>query len=255
MKTDQIAAQLYTCRDILTTPAEIARTLGRIRAVGYTAVEIAGLGEIGAAELRRILGAEGLAVCGMHADMEQIRRKPDKVLAQLLEIGCPTAVYAYPSGVAMDDLAGLETLIRDLESAARQMAAGGVALAYHNHGIEFVKIDGVTALDRIYDSSKNLQAEPDSYWIHYGGGNVVDWCRKLAGRMPLIHLKDYTFTMENRPTFCEVGAGTLDFKAIVRAAEEAGCRWFVVEQDTTPGDPVDSLKQSYNYLVANVCEH
>jgi hypothetical protein len=38
MKTTQIAAQLYTCRDILKTPAEIATTLRRLREIGYQAV-------------------------------------------------------------------------------------------------------------------------------------------------------------------------------------------------------------------------
>ena len=32
------------------------------------------------------------------------------------------------------------------------------------------------------------------------------------------------------------------------AAEQAGCQWFIVEQDTCPGDPVDSLAASYSYI-------
>jgi hypothetical protein len=31
-----------------------------------------------------------------------------------------------------------------------------------------------------------------------------------------------------------------------------GCAWFIVEQDTCPGDPFDSLRQSFDYIKANL---
>jgi sugar phosphate isomerase/epimerase len=74
----------------------------------------------------------------------------------------------------------------------------------------------------------------------------------MAGRLQLMHLKDYQTTPENIPMWCEVGAGVLDFKSIIAAAEEAGCKWFAVEQDTTPGDPVDSLAASFRYIAEHL---
>jgi sugar phosphate isomerase/epimerase len=52
---------------------------------------------------------------------------------------------------------------------------------------------------------------------------------------------------------CEIGAGNLDWPRIVAAAERSGCRWYIVEQDTCLGDPVDSLAQSYRYLASEIC--
>ncbi len=256
MKTTQIAAQLYTCRDLLKTPADIAATLKRVRAAGYTAVQASGLGPIAEDELKTILDGEGLVCCATHEDGDEIRNHTSKVIDHLKKLGCNLTAYPYPAGVDMADLDSLRSLIADLDAAGKLMAAEGITLTYHNHGIEFVKTDGITALDRIYDETDpaNLQGEPDTYWIHYGGGENVAWCKKLHGRLPMIHLKDYTFTAENQPTFCEIGAGTLDFASIIPAAEAAGCQWFIVEQDTTPGDPVDSLKQSYEYLATNLAE-
>ncbi|MCX7869276.1 MAG: hypothetical protein N2322_04925, partial [Terrimicrobiaceae bacterium] len=72
--------------------------------------------------------------------------------------------------------------------------------------------------------------------------------------LPLLHLKDYVVNAECKPSYCEVGAGNLDFGAIIAAAEEAGCQWFIVEQDETPGDPVDSLAQSFRHLAENICK-
>ncbi len=251
MKPTQIAAQLYTCRDLLRTPADIAATLERVRAVGYTAVQVSGMGPIPEEELNTILDGEGLVCCATHEDGDAIRHDTAKVIDRLEKLRCKLTAYPWPAGVDMTDPASLGALIADLDAAGKMMAAAGITLTYHNHGIEFVKTDGLTALDRIYNETNpaHLQAELDTYWIHYGGGDVAAWCEKLTGRLPLIHLKDYTYTAEDKPHFCEIGAGTLDFSRIIPAAEAAGCQWFVVEQDTTPGDPLDSLRQSYEYLM------
>ena len=52
----------------------------------------------------------------------------------------------------------------------------------------------------------------------------------------------------DRSAFKEVGNGSLDFKALLAAAQKAKVEHYFVEQDQTPGDPVDSLRQSYEYL-------
>jgi sugar phosphate isomerase/epimerase len=72
----------------------------------------------------------------------------------------------------------------------------------------------------------------------------------------LVHLKDKAAdapaaTDEEKvqpATFKEVGSGGLDFPAILKAAETAGVQHDLVEQDHTPGDPLVSLRQSYEYL-------
>jgi sugar phosphate isomerase/epimerase len=64
--------------------------------------------------------------------------------------------------------------------------------------------------------------------------------------MPVIHDES-----EAKPSdFKEIGNGSLDFRAILRAAEKTGVAHYYVEQDRTPGDPVDSLRVSYRRLRA-----
>jgi sugar phosphate isomerase/epimerase len=73
-----------------------------------------------------------------------------------------------------------------------------------------------------------------------------------------VHLKDKasgvaTSLVESaasRADFVEVGAGALDFRAILAAARDGGVRHYFVEQDQTPGDPLASLEKSYRYLAA-----
>src|SRR4051812_9132509 len=80
--------------------------------------------------------------------------------------------------------------------------------------------------------------------------------RSTQGRVALVHLKDKAAgvpaeTNEAKvaaTTFKEVGSGSLDFRAILKAADAAGVEHYFVEQDQTPGDPVASLKKSYDYL-------
>jgi sugar phosphate isomerase/epimerase len=48
--------------------------------------------------------------------------------------------------------------------------------------------------------------------------------------------------------FLEVGAGSIDWGKVLKAAARAGVQHYYVEQDYTPGDPIESLKKSYAYL-------
>jgi len=71
----------------------------------------------------------------------------------------------------------------------------------------------------------------------------------------LVHLKDKAketpvqFNEKLPPTaFKEVGNGALDWPAILRAAAAAKVEHFFVEQDQTPGDPLESLRQSHAYV-------
>jgi hypothetical protein len=51
-----------------------------------------------------------------------------------------------------------------------------------------------------------------------------------------------------RTAFKEVGHGVIDWSKVLQAASSAGVQHYFVEQDQTPSDPVESLKQSYAYL-------
>jgi sugar phosphate isomerase/epimerase len=254
MKLSQVAIQLYTLRQHCQTAADFAATAARVRAIGYTAVQISGAGPIPEAELVSICRNEGLTICATHEPGAQILDDTTRVIDRLHRLGCRLTAYPFPAGIDFTDAQVVETLVRKLDAAGARLREAGLVLGYHNHGIEFVKYKGAPVLDYIYAATRpeNLVGELDTYWIHYGGGDVVEWCRKLRGRLPFIHLKDYGFTKENKPTYCEIGAGTLPFDRIVAEAEKSGCEWFIIEQDTTPGDPFDSIRQSFDYVRAHL---
>ncbi|MEO6290189.1 MAG: sugar phosphate isomerase/epimerase, partial [Ginsengibacter sp.] len=82
------------------------------------------------------------------------------------------------------------------------------------------------------------------------GQSPVELFKSHPGRFPLLHLKD----MDNTPAkaFTEVGNGVINFKEIFDNKEEAGLKYFFVEQDKCPGSPFDSITQSYKYIKSNL---
>lgn len=253
MKIDQVAAQLYTVRQSCKTAEDLARTLARVRAIGYTAVQVSGVGPIPEEEIARMLAGEGLVCCATHEG--NILTAPGQVAERLRKLGCTYTAYPHPSGVKLETLDDVKDLARRLDEAGRILAAAGCVLTYHNHSIEFRRFGGRVMLETLYEETdpRHLQGELDTYWVQFGGGNPESWCRRLKGRLPLLHMKDFAAGPDNKPVFAEIGRGNLEWKAIVRAAEESGCRWFIVEQDTCPGDPFDSLKISFDTIKETLC--
>jgi sugar phosphate isomerase/epimerase len=250
MKLKQIAAQSYTVREYLKTTPNIRMSMKKIREIGYEAVQLSGMGPVGPEELSEILEDSGLYCCVTHEPGDMILNEPKKVIEKLNVLNCPYTAYPHPSRTPLNTLEEVQNFAARLNRAGRIFHDAGITLAYHNHHLEFRRIGDKTILDIIYEETNPLylQGEIDTYWVQYGGGNPEAWCRKLKGRLPLLHLKDYAINAENAITFAEVGYGNLDWKAIIRAAEESGCLWFIVEQDECSGDPFDSLRKSYDYI-------
>ena len=141
-----------------------------------------------------------------------------------------------------------------LNKAGEQVRKAGMKLCYHNHAFEFAAMEDSRPIDILIEKTdpKLVGIELDVFWVNVAGKDPVAMLKKMPGRFPLVHLKDKaanapTQFVENVPrdTFKEVGNGTLDFKAILAAAKQSGVLHYFVEQDQTPGDPLESLKQSY----------
>jgi sugar phosphate isomerase/epimerase len=250
MEKKKIAAQLFTLRDFIKTPADIARSMKKVKEMGFDAVQVSGMGPIAEDELIKILDGEGLVCCATHES--EILSDTEKVIDRLTKLNCKYTAYPFPFDRPDSEEAYLQ-LASQLDEAGRKTRKAGITLTYHNHAIEFEKFNGRTGLDIIYDetSPENLQGEIDTYWVQYGGNDPVKWCEKLKNRLPLLHLKEYGI-VSNEIKMLEIGSGNLDWKAIVSKAEAAGTEWFIIEQDVCRIDPFDSLKMSLEYLINEV---
>lgn len=255
MKISQVAAQLYTCARLIKDVDGIKQTLKRVSEVGYEAVQVSAMGPIAEEELNQILEGEGLKCVATHEPSDVILNETEKVIERLDKLNCKLTAYPYPADVDLASIDSVKKLAEGLNKAGEKMAAAGQILTYHNHHQEFRRVEGRLILDILFEETdpRYLQGEPDTHWVAAGGGDNLEWCRKLKGRLPMIHLKDYGIDHENQREILPVGEGNLNFQAIVQEAEEAGCEWFIVEHDNPPMDPVESLAMSFNYLKENVC--
>ncbi|WP_309384265.1 sugar phosphate isomerase/epimerase family protein [Cerasicoccus frondis] len=253
MKLSQVAVQLYTLRDFCKTPEDVAQTLKKVADIGYQAVQVSGFGPIENSEIVRLCKENNLVLCSTHEPSDVVRKEPEKSCQRLKELGCKYTAYPYPAGVDFTSEESVNELIADLKNAVEVFEKHDLVLTYHNHDVEFMRMGDVTILEKIYNECA-IQAELDTYWVAAGGCDPVAWVKKVAGRTPLIHLKDFKMVAAQEHIFCEIGQGNLDFKAIIAAAEAGGCEWFMVEQDVCPGDPFDSLKISFDYIKANLLE-
>jgi len=252
MKKDRIAAQLYTLREFLKTPADIAESLKKVKKAGFDAVQISGMGPIDLDELNKILDGEGLVCCATHESGADIFDNPQKVVEKLAKLRCKYTAYPWPH-TSPKSKADYLAVAAALDKSGKVLRDAGMVLTYHNHAIEFEKFEGKTGLDIIYEETNpnNLQGEPDTFWIQHGGGDPVEWCKKLKNRLPLLHLKEFGI-IENKITMLEIGNGNLDWKRIVKEAKKSGCEWYIIEQDTCRIDPFESLRISLEYLVNHV---
>jgi sugar phosphate isomerase/epimerase len=253
MKKHQIGLQLYTLREHCKTASDLASSLSKIRKIGYEAIEYANTGISAAKEVRLICDSEGIKICSSHEDPKLILNEPGKVVERLAEFGCTIVGYPYPRDVDLSSAKEVEQLALNLEQSAQILKASGIKLAYHNHGLEFFRLGKKTVLETLFELAPSLGAEPDVCWIQYGGGSPEAWLRRLAGRMPIVHLKDLGFDLKaNKAIPVELGNGTLDLPAITKEATAAGAEWFIVEQDECPADAFYSVKVSYDYAIANL---
>jgi sugar phosphate isomerase/epimerase len=257
MKIQQVAAQLFTVRNHIKTPADIAVSMRKVREIGYEAVQVSGMGPIEEGELMKILDGEGLTCCATHESTQRILEKPEEIVDRLAKLKCIYTAVPSPGGMPLDTLEDVRKYIGAMDKAGKVLADAGMVLTYHNHHMEFKKINGKTILDMIYEGTnpKHLQSEIDTHWVQAGGGEPTAWCAKLAGRLPLLHMKDYGLAPDNSRVFAEIGQGNLHWKSIIQASEKGGCKWFIVEQDGNwrNDDPFESLRISFDFIKANLC--
>lgn len=243
---NKIGLQLYTVRRELEKDFE--GTLQRVAGLGYREVEFAGYYDRTPQQVKAILDKNNLSAPSAHTQLKGLRQNLDQLLEAAHVIGHRYLVLAYLNADERKTLDDYKHVIESLNQAGEVCQKSGVQLAYHNHDFEFPPIDGVVPYDLMLKetSASRVKMELDLYWITKAGQSAAKYFAANPGRFALVHVKD----MDNTPKrfFTEVGRGVIDFKQLLPQAKKAGVKHFFVEQDETPGSPLDSIKISYDYL-------
>lgn len=257
----RVAAQMYGFHNFTKTPEDAAKTLKRVKKIGYDYVQISGFGgDIPMSDIKKMCDDAGLQPIGAHIGLPQFRENEKKVVADCRALGISYVAIPWLDASQQKTLADWKKLFREFEGYAKRFAKEGIVVQYHNHDFEFQKFGvkngkgGKTLLDMLYDGTKAIQAELDLGWVARGGYNPELWIRKVAGRMDQVHLKDWGIWQPEeggrRPEFRALGEGALDWPTLVKACRKAGVKDFIVEQDSqiATGDPFLEYGISRKYL-------
>lgn len=250
-----LGVQLYTVRNVI--EKDPAATLKAIQDIGYAQVEATydSLDKIWPALQQTNLKA--VSVHGNTADFMEGGGKLDAVVANVKQKGFRYLVVPYIPPAQRGGVDMFKHLAEKLNAAGEKTKAAGLKLCYHNHAFEYAPLNGTTGLEILMSNTQKdlVSLELDVFWASVAGHDPVSLLRTYSGRIALVHLKDKakginTQYNENVPhsAFKEVGSGTIDIPAVLSAADAAGVENYFVEQDWTPGDPIDSLRKSYQYL-------
>lgn len=244
MRRDQIALQLYTVRRL--AEQDLAGTLRAVAAVGYRAVELAGLPVTAPGELARDLAASSLTVVAAHESIERLRADLGAVVEPLLELGCPRVIVPWLPEDERRTAEGARRFAAELGELGRRLDERGLRLGYHNHAFEFAPLDGTSVWDILLrELPPEVELELDVYWAAVGGRDPAVEIGVTADRVRLLHMKDRAPGPEPRDV--AAGSGTLDFPQIVEAARTADVDWYVVELDE-PGDALRDIGSALAYL-------
>ena len=275
----KVGVQLMMVRDKVATEGMFG-VLQQVSRLGYEAVEVsqipmdaanvAGL-ERGRDELGLQVAAVSVALKkGTTATGDALDSDFTKIVADCQRLDCRFARIGMMPFEAMLSRDAVIRFAEETEAAAQLLAAEGITLAYHNHHVDFAKHDGETLFDIVRRVSPSVHFEIDVHWVQRGGKNPVDVLADLAGKVELVHLKDYRVAtlppaglellaagdvagfmqaFANLVQFAEVGAGNIPFGPVIEQALASGAQYLLVEQDELYGrDAYDCLTDSLEHI-------
>ncbi|MBQ7335751.1 MAG: sugar phosphate isomerase/epimerase [Clostridia bacterium] len=251
-----LGLQLFTIRDYM-KDAEFANlSFRRLHELGYTEAHTFN-SNLDDQTLVDLLTKNGIHIIGTHYKLDKILHNPEETVRAHRLMGTTNIGIGALPNEARISLDGLKSFIKSYNAAAEQYAKEGFKLTYHNHSFEFERIDGYKTILEIMAEEfdpQNISFVLDTAWVAAGGGDVCGWMEKLAGRVDILHLKDYTVKIPRSSKtpeiqLAEIGNGNLCWDAILATAEKIGVKHYIVEQDGDFDDtPFNSLRMSAEFL-------
>ena len=251
-----IGFQLYSVRTELAK--DFYGTLKRVSDLGYQGVEF--YDEFyghSLPEVKLMCTELGLIPFSNHVPFAKMMSDLDKVIEENTILGVQYITFPYmdvPSRPGVNPEQFKET-VADIGKIGAKVREHGFQLLYHNHDFEFAKLpDGTVGHDYIFknNSPDNVQVQLDICWADFAGHKAQEVIPKYAGRIPVIHIKDYfvegevegdpyaLIGQEDNPVaqarrnafeFRPLGTGLMDLPAVISVAADSGVIWLCVEQD------------------------
>ena len=273
MKKFKVGIQLYSLRDDM--EKDMDATLAAVKAAGYDYVEFAGYFGKSAEEIKALLDKHGLECVSVHQTHDVFLGADAQKHADFIKtLGAKYCCIPWMPVQKISNSEGFAKLCEEAAIAGKLLKENGIQLGYHNHDFEFLELDGEFIFDKLYSTvpADLLTTEIDTCWVKYAGQDPAEYIRKYAGRVGIVHLKDFTCKNvnagpayalidengneikgvsreDNEFMFKALGTGMQDFKAILEACEASGTEYIFYEQDQAPERPaIESAKMSREFL-------
>lgn len=251
-----IGLQLYSLRNQLAT--NVPGTLDEIKSWGITNVELAGTYNLNPEQFKAQLAARGFNAFSGHFPYDRLRDDPEGVArdAKILGLGYVGCAWIPHDDDKPFDEKTCREAITVFNRAGEALAKQGLKFFYHAHGYEFQPCQDGTLFDLLMTGTnpRFVSFQMDVFWIVHPGQDPVKLLEKYGRRWQLMHLKGMR---DSTPTGLltghsavtndmAVGAGKIDYAPILRAAEKAGVKWYVIEDESPLSE--QQIPQSIHYL-------
>lgn len=251
---NSLGLQLYTLRDtIVHDPKGV---LQKVASFGYKNLETFDYRDgtiygMPFAEFGTFTKDLGMRVVSGHYGLDLASSdRWEAAIADAKSIGQRYMVVPYLDESVRASLDDYKRICEQLNRAGEICNQHGIRFGYHNHAFEFDTMDGRKPFDLMLDEldPKLVGIEMDIYWVVRAGEDPIVYLDRYPGRFEQWHVKD--MDKNNKDLNADVGTGSIDYKPIFAAAKKSGMTHWYVEQETYPGEPIDSVGASAEFLKA-----
>ncbi len=246
--------QLYSLRDDF--KKDVPGTLKKVQDFGIRLVELAGTYGIEPAKFKAMLAAHGLKPVSTHFPYERFRDDLDGVVREAKELGVQYAGCAWIPHEGDFDEKECRGAIDVFNRAGEALGKQGIRFFYHTHGYEFQPHGEGTLFDLLMTSTnpKQVSYEMDVFWVVHPGQDPVKLLTKYGKRWELMHLKDMkkgvkTGDLTGHSELTDdviLGTGQMNWPAILLAAEQAGVKYYFIEDESPTA--AEDIPQSLKFL-------
>ena len=227
--------------------------------MGVTDLEIARINftEENAKRIRALTDNHGIRPVSIQVKPKYIINDPDRIIKFCHITGCKNAVISMlPFSCILGKEEKFYEFISRLDGLATKYEEAGITLAYHHHNWEYIRLsNGKTRMEELLTKTEKIKFVHDTYWTAGCGIDPARQIRQFGDRLLGIHLRDLTFgkrMLSVLPKDTYIGGGVIDFEAVLSAAEEVGCRYTVIEQNSdTPYDDIGRSLANLNKIRTN----